>query len=66
FGCLHDRLADVSGLEVAPDDVGLALSAVEEAAGFVGEVVGGSGAGGVDVVLEVGVQRACSGWPLIG
>ncbi|WP_313896265.1 RHS repeat-associated core domain-containing protein [Streptomyces sp. YIM 98790] len=39
LGCLHDRVADVSGVEVAADDVGLALSAAEETASLVGEVV---------------------------
>ncbi|MFJ8589621.1 hypothetical protein ACIRD2_34070 [Streptomyces sp. NPDC093595] len=44
LSCLHDRVADVAGVEVATDDVGLALAAVEEAAGLVGQFVDRLGA----------------------
>lgn len=45
FDCLHDRVADVPGVEAAADDVGPAPPAAEEeAAGLVGEVVGRAGA----------------------
>lgn len=57
LGCLHDRVADVLGVEVAADDVGLALSAAEEAAGLVGEVVGRACAGGVHLPFDVGVEQ---------
>ncbi|GGX54003.1 hypothetical protein GCM10010341_89010 [Streptomyces noursei] len=41
FGCLFEGVADVAGVEVAADGVGLVLSAVEEASGLAGEVVDG-------------------------
>ncbi len=42
--------------EVAADGVGLALAAVQEPAGFPGEVVGGAGARGMDVPFDVGIE----------
>jgi hypothetical protein len=55
--CLFDGVSDVACVEVAADDAGLVLAAVEEAAGLVGEVVGRAGACGVDVAFDVGVQQ---------
>ncbi|GGZ92375.1 hypothetical protein GCM10010389_33780 [Streptomyces echinoruber] len=40
LSCLFEGVADVAGVEVAADDAGLVLAAVEEPAGLVGEVVG--------------------------
>lgn len=44
FGCLQDRVCDVARLEVATDEVRLALPAAQEAPGVTGELVGGAGA----------------------
>ncbi|AEM81791.1 hypothetical protein Strvi_2058 [Streptomyces violaceusniger Tu 4113] len=58
WGSLVDDVADVRGFEVAGDDMGLALSAVEEPAGFAGEfgLVPGPVAVG-KAALEVGVDQ---------
>jgi hypothetical protein len=53
LGSLVEDVADVRGLEVAGDDVGLALSMVEEPAGFHGEFVLVPGPVGVRVRFEV-------------
>ncbi|MFD5514210.1 hypothetical protein ACFWIB_42035 [Streptomyces sp. NPDC127051] len=56
FGCLFDGVADVGGVEVAADDVGLLLAAAEKLSGFVGEVLGRAGAGGVDMGFDADVE----------
>lgn len=57
MGCLLDCVAHVSGVEVDGHDVGLVLSAVQEAPCLTGEAVDRGDAGGVDVVLQIGVQQ---------
>ena len=58
LGSLVEDVSDVRGFEVAGDDVGLALSAVEEPAGFSSEFGPVSGPLGVgQAAFEVGVDQ---------
>ncbi|MFI6208716.1 hypothetical protein ACIBAI_20300 [Streptomyces sp. NPDC051041] len=62
MGSLVEHISDVWAAELSTHDVGLALTAVEETAGFGGESGPVSGPVGVrQAALEVGISQSAGG-----